>query len=273
MTGSGIYPYGAAAGIINNYESTGVWNQKQLIVNVNSRISSNFSLFGYYTLSYAYSDTDGVGSNPSDPYNLRLDYGPTTLNSRHRALIAGSIATPKKWGNLRFSPFISYWFRQPFDITTGKDLNGNTYFDNRPAFAPRVPARARRTNIKCTQLRQLPDSERSARFVDTDSAKLLRIGPAYFSVNLRMSRTWGFGGDRTSRLSAPVTAATRRWPRRRWVAGGGGSRGGGGGGCAGCVSGGGGGMLRRPRMRGGDSTNQRYNVTLSINARNYVQHA
>ncbi len=257
VPGSGLYPYGASAGIVNNYESTGMWNQKQLIVNVNSRISNNFSLFGYYTLSYAYSDTDGPGSNPSDPYNLGLDYGPSSLNSRHRALIAGSVATPKKWGNLRFSPFISYRSGMPFDITTGKDLNGDSYFDNRPSFAP-AGSSCTTENIRCTSYGNFLLSP-MANVPWVPIPRNYAVGPHNFSVNLRMSRTWGFGEVRNSAAGGTSDRGDRGGS-------GGGSRGGGGGGG---MRGGGGG----PSMRGGggsrgETTNQRYNVTVSINARN-----
>ena len=267
VAGSGIYPYGASGGIINNYESTGVWNQKQLIVNVNSRISNNFSLFGYYTLSYANSDTDGVGSNPSDPYNLAIDYGPSVLNSRHRALIAGSIATPKKWGNLRFSPFISYRSGLPFDITTGKDLNGDSYFDNRPTFAP-AGSSCLSTNIRCTTYGNFLLSP-AAGVPWIPIPRDYATGPHNFSVNLRMSRTWGFGEVRTSAPGGTSDRGDHGGGNGGPGGGGGGARGGGGGG--GMRGGGGGGGMRGgggPGGGRGENTNQRYNVTVSLNARN-----
>ena len=255
---SGVYPYGSAAGVINNYESTGMWNQKQLIVNVNSRISTNFSLSGYYTLNYAHSNTDGVGSNPSDPYNLALDYGRASGQSRHRGLIFGSIATPKKWGNLRFSPFVSFRSGTPFDITTGKDLNGDTYFDDRPMFAPSGSS-CTNPNVKCTNYGNFllsPVAGQSWVPIPRNYA----TGPANFSANLRLSRTWGFGEVRTS-AAGGVSSGGDHGP-----GGSGGSRGGGGGGMRG---GGGGGIRGGGSMRGGgDTTNQRYNLTLSLNARN-----
>ena len=41
VPGSGVYPYGSAAGGIYEYQSTGTYNQNQLITSVNSRVSSN----------------------------------------------------------------------------------------------------------------------------------------------------------------------------------------------------------------------------------------
>ena len=263
VRGSGVYPYGAAAGIIDNYESTGVSNQKQVSFNVNSRVSNNFSLFGYYVLGWAKSDTDGANSNPSDTYNLAIDYGRASFNTRQRGLIAGSIATPQKWGNLRFSPFISFRSGMPFDITTGKDLNGDSYFDDRPMFAPSGSS-CTDPNVKCTKYGNFLLSP----VAGTPWVPIPRnyvTGPANFSVNLRASRTWGFGEVRTS-------AAGGTSDRGGGGGGGGGGPRGGGGGGGGMRGGGGGGMRGGGgpggMFGGGGTTNQRYNLTLSINARN-----
>ena len=266
VNGSGIYPYGPSAGIINNYESTGIFKQKQLIINVNSRISNNFSLFGYYTLGWAKGDTDGPSSNPSDPYNLGLDYGRTAYDSRQRSLIGGQIATPKKWANLRFSPFISYRSGAPFDITTGKDLDGDSYYDDRPMFAP-AGSSCTAANIKCTKYGNFllaPIAGQPWVPIPRDYAD----GPSNFSVNLRLSRTWGFGEVRTSAAGGTSDRGGPGGPGGG-PGGGGGPRGGGGGGG---MRGGGGGGPRGGGMRGGDTTNQRYNLTLSIYARNLFNH-
>jgi hypothetical protein len=262
---SGIYPYGVNGGILNNYETTGVLNQRQLIVNVNSRVNNYFSLFGYYTLNYAHSDTDGAGSNPMNVYNLAQDYGRAMYDTRHRAFIGGSLATSKKLGSLRFSPFITMRSGTPFDITSGKDLNGDLAFDDRPAFAPAGSCPSTNSNIRCTAYGNfMLVAPAGTPLIPRNYA----TGPSNFTINLRMSRTWGFGEARTS-----AAGGSSRGGDHGGMGGfgggpggggpgGGGSRGSGGGGYHG--GGGGGGSMRG----GGDSTNQRYNLTLSINARN-----
>lgn len=254
VRGSGLYPYGAAAGILNNYESDGRMSQKQLVVNVNSRVNNYFSLFGYYTLNHAKSDTDGANSNPADPYNFSTDYGRAQYDIRHRAFIGGSIATSKKLGSLRFSPFVQLRSGMPYDITTGKDLNGDSFFDDRPAFAP-AGTSCTAPGVRCTPignflLNPTPGSPTIPRNYAT--------GPANFTVNLRLSRTWGFGEERTSAAGGFSSGGGDH--------GGGGMRGGGGGGGmrGGGMRGGGGGR------DGGGTTNRRYNLTLSLNARNVL---
>jgi hypothetical protein len=77
-------------------------------------------------------------------------------------------------------------------------------------------------------------------------------GPGYLGLNLRVSKTWGFG---TTKFSGPSGGA-------RAGGGGGGGRGGGGGGFGGGPRGG------PPN----ESTQHRYNLTLSLNARNILNH-
>jgi hypothetical protein len=254
LANSGLYPYGAADGIINNYESDGFMTQKQLIFNVNSRVNNYFSLFGYYTLNWAKSDTDGASSNPANPYNFAEDYGRAQYDTRNRTVIGGSLATPKKFGNLRFSPFISYRSGSPFDITVGRDLNGDSMFDDRPAFAP-SGASCTASNIKCTKYGNFLVSPIAGQaFVPIP--RNYGTGPSQFSVNLRMSRTWGFGEPRTSAAGGFSSGGDH----------GGGMRGGGGPGGGGMH--GSGGMRGGGSRGGGDSTGLRYNLTLSLSARN-----
>jgi hypothetical protein len=257
IANSGLYPYGAAAGILNNYESDGFLNQKQLIFNVNSRVNTYFSMFGYYTLNWAKSDTDGASSNPANPYNFVEDYGRAQYDTRNRAVIGGSIATSKKWANLRFSPFISVRSGSPFDITAGRDLNGDSMFDDRPAFAP-SGASCTSVNIKCTKYGNFLVSPIAGQsFVPIP--RNYGNGPGNFSVNLRMSRTWGFGEARTSAAGGFSSGGGDH---------GGGMRGGGGPSGGGGMRGGGGGPRGGGSRGGGESTNQRYNLTLSLSARN-----
>ena len=95
-------------------------------------------------------------------------------------------------------------------------------------------------------------------------------GPGSVSINLRMSRTWGFGPTKSG--YRPDASSDGRDHGDRGSRGGGGDRGGrggpgGGGGMR--MSSGGGGM---GSMFGGGSTEHRYNVTLSVSARNIFNH-
>jgi len=54
----------------------GLYNQNQLIANVNARLNAGFSLFGFYVLNHAMSNTDGIVTFPANPYNFQGEYGP-----------------------------------------------------------------------------------------------------------------------------------------------------------------------------------------------------
>src|SRR5436853_6772816 len=82
--------------------SAGLYNQNQLMFNVTSRVSSNASLFGFYILNRARSNTDGIGTFPANPYNFQGEYGPASTDIQHRVNFGGSINM--KW-HVKVSPY------------------------------------------------------------------------------------------------------------------------------------------------------------------------
>ncbi|PYS11402.1 MAG: hypothetical protein DMG15_17870 [Acidobacteria bacterium] len=131
VPGSGVYPLGPV-GALFLMESSGLYNQHQLIVNVNSRANKYVSLTGTYSLNHAMSNTDGIGTFPGNPYSMVGEYGPASTDIRHRMTLGGSINT--KW-NITFSPLINIGSGAPFDITAGRDIYGTTLFNGRPGIA------------------------------------------------------------------------------------------------------------------------------------------
>jgi hypothetical protein len=129
------------AGNIFQYESTGRFNQQQLIVSLNNRFSQLFSISANYVLNRAKSDTDGLNTFPANQYDLSGEYGRSSQDVRHRLTFFGSInALP--WG-IRLSPFVIINSGRPFNITLGRDINGDTLFTERPA----MPMRKQRRRI------------------------------------------------------------------------------------------------------------------------------
>jgi len=252
ITGTGQFPFGVNSGNIYNYESDGTLNQNQVIVNLNSRVNSNISIFTYYVLNHAKSDSDGVGTFPADPYNLSQEYGRSSLDVRHRFVLGGSVATRY---NIRLSPFVIANTGRPFNITTGTDNNGDLQYTDRPGFASASDCGTNNLNVKCTafgdfNLSPVP----GARVIPRNYGD----GPGSFTVNLRLSKTWGFGESTRGRGSADGGGGPG--------GGGPGGRGGGRGGPGGFGGAGMGGMF------GGGGTDKRFNLTLSVNARNLLNH-
>lgn len=178
---SGVRPYGNQN--IYNYESSGVLNQTQWFTNVNSRINARISIFSFYVLGYAKSNTDGVTTFPASQYDMRTEYGRSSLDVRHRFVFGGSFSGPFA---LRLSPFITAHSGAPFNITIGRDLYGQTVYTERPAFATDFS----KPGVVSTPFGNFdPNPEPGEEIIPRNYGE----GPANVAVNLRMSRTWGFG--------------------------------------------------------------------------------
>ncbi len=237
-------------GNIYRFESSGVYKQHQLVVNLNNRFSRQFTIFGNYTLNFAKSNTDFAGNFPINQYDLSNEFGNALQDQRHRLFLGGSVnALP--WG-IRLNPVVVVNSGRPFNITIGRDLNGDTLFTERPAFATDLSrASVRRTAFGDFDLDPQPGSV----IIPRNYGR----GPAFYSVNLRTSKTFGFG--ESTRAAAGGAGGGRRGGGGG--GGGGGRRGGGGGGGGGRRGGGGGGG-----GEGGEGSESRYNLTLSLNVQN-----
>jgi hypothetical protein len=256
---------------VYQYQSEGVFRQNQLIANVRVSAGKRLSLFGFYTLNYANSNVSagsggggffGTGTTSSasflsDQNDPMADYGRAAFDIRHRAFIGGNISLPHAFS---LSPFIIINSGQPYNITTGTDLNGDSIFNDRPALA---------STAACPTYTPVPNSTDICTPLGTFNTvpagqAILPInygtGSGNATFNLRLSKTIGFGAE------AKGTSGGRDGGP------GGGSRGGGlpAGGLGGRgLSGAGGG---NPFGFGG-TTNRRYNLTFSISARNLLNSA
>ena len=248
--GTGVRPFGGT-NEINLFESSGILKQNQLMINVRNQASRKISLFGGYFLNFAKSNTDGAGSFPANQYDVSGEYGRAAIDSRQRMILGGSVTT--KW-DIRFSPFIIANTGRPFNIYMSRDLYGNTILNTaRPAFAANTTA----PGVIVNQYGAFDPNPKPG---ETIIPRNYGEGPSYFSVNLRMSKTFGFGAERGGgRPAAGGDGGPMGAPGGGFGGGGGGPRGGG-------AHGGGGG-----HGGGGEgSTNHRYNMTLSVNARNLL---
>lgn len=247
----GSRPYGNVGNIFE-YESSGLMRQNQLMFGFNARPNRKISLFGNFMVQDAKSDTDGVGTMPAYTYNLSSEYGPSSFNIKRRLFIGGST---NLWRGITANPFIIYTSGRPFNIVTGRDTNGDTVFNERPSFATAGTPGAVVTPYGIFNPNPGPN--------DTIIPRNYGIGPNMFSVNMRLSRTWGFGKRGESGMGPGE--------------GGFGGPGGGGRGPGGPPMGGGMGPMGGGRMGGGGggrggfgggSTDKRFNLTLSVSARN-----
>ena len=185
-------------GNIYVYESNGRFLQQQILANVNARISRHYNLFGNYSWSNARSDTDGAMTFPSDPFGaLKTEYSRAGFDVRHRAMIGGSITVPF---GLLFNPFVVMHSGAPFDVVIGEDLNGDSIFNDRPAWATDLS----RPSVVQTRWGNLDTRPIAGQIT---IPRNLGDSPGMAALNLRLSKAFGFGeptGDaRESGQGAP----------------------------------------------------------------------
>ena len=220
---------------IYQYTTEGIFRQNQLIVSSNVRAGTRLTLFGYYTLNSVHGNTSG--GFPSNQYNIDQDYGRSAYDVRHRVFFGGSISGPY---GFRLSPFLIATSGSPYNVSVGQDLNGDSLNNDRPSFSGTCSV----PTITCFNKNPEPGDPRVPINYLT--------GPPQFVLNLRLSKTFGFGKEAAGNVSGPP---------------GGGGHGGG--------PRGGGGFGRGPgagmgAIFGPGNTNHRYNLTFSVNARNVL---
>ncbi len=207
-----------------------------------------FSIFSFYTYNNAKGDSSGVGSLPSVAGNPGFDYGRTEFDIHNRFILLGSFTAPCKFS---FAPFISANSGTPYNITTGRDLTGNNQFNARPTFA----ASCSQANVISTPYGCLdPDPATSPTGASEKIVPYnLGTGPANVSLNLRVSKVFGFGPELEGR-----------------------GRGGGGGGRGGMRGGGLGGRGLSGNQGGPGrmdvTTSRKYNVAFMVFAQNLLNH-
>ncbi len=238
---SGVLPY-PHSGPVFLMTSSGIYEQNQFIANINARVSRSVSLFSFYSLNKAKSDTDGLGTFPANPWDYSGEYGPASTDVRHRATVGGSIGA--KW-NVRLSPFIIVQSGAPFNITAGSDLYGTSLFNGRPGIA----TDRTKPGLAQTQYGLLDPNPGPG---ETLLGRNFGRAPAQITVNLRITKAIGFGplkGGATaaSKSPAPATAdpaGTGGAPAPRTIR----------------------------NLLGSSASERRYNVILGLSGRNLLNH-
>ncbi|MDT5120718.1 MAG: hypothetical protein QOC96_200 [Acidobacteriota bacterium] len=245
-----VRPNAAFANIFQ-WESSGVVNMTQLNIGIRNQLSKSLSIFANYVTGTVKGNTDcffgfQVNCSPSNSYNLNADYGRLSFFPRHSFFLGGTLGIPKL--KIALNPFIIARTGNFFNITTGIDSNGDRLFLDRPAFATSAtrPQDLRVTRYGSFDINPQPGEQ----IIPRNYAE----GPGFFSVNLGVSRTIGFG-------EMPGATAPAGAPQ-------GGRRGAGGvnvGPRGGDKQHGGGATAVGP---GGAGAEKRYNLTFSVNFQN-----
>ena len=230
---SNIRTGGASPETPNTYQYTseGIFRQNQLITNFRVNAGAKLSLFGFYTLNYANSDlgsgssntatgvagfssggslsTPSFISNQSDPM---ADYGRAAFDVRHRVLLGGTIGLPRAF---RLNPFMVVSSGQPYNVTVGQDLNGDSIFNDRPGLVSTATCGtvAKVAGNLCTPVGTFNPGALLAG--QTIVPINYGTGPTLFTLNLRLSKTMGFGKEQGG-PSAAGGGGAAGWGRPGW---------------------------------------------------------
>jgi hypothetical protein len=279
-------------GNIYSLESTANSRYNAFMFRVDRRFGRNFSLFVNYNLSWTNSDADGPQSLPANSYDLHAEWGPALTDRRNFLNVVGRLSLPHGFS---LTPFLLASSGGPFNIMTGLDDNFDTVINDRPAginrnsdlpasLYPLIPNRC----ISGCGPGQTPVLLRD--FLETNYPNGVHaVGPGSFNVNLSVSKTFGFGrggGRLAQNAGGQGDAAQGEGGDQpagspgpggngggssggRGGAGGFGGRGGGG---FGGGRGGGGGFGGRGGRNNSSSEASRYNIQLSTQITNLLNH-
>ncbi len=206
---SGSRPLGTDENIYQ-YESEGEAVRDRLTVNANVHTKA-LGLYGYYMLNHSLADTSGAGNFPSNQYDLRQDWGRASNDIRSRLFLGGYM---KLWKGFGANPFLVYQSSTPFDFVVGQDLNGDTQFNDRPAFATDL-TRASVVHTPWGAFDTQPIAGQTIIPVNYGN------GPGTFMLNMRITKDFNFGPPVPPETPAPaakgaaVTAPKKKAPIER----------------------------------------------------------
>ena len=112
-----------------------------LSVNLNYlRPPRRLFLAANYMLSRSVNDADSAFGLPADSHDLAAERGPATGSARHRFMTLANVQLPKRF---RLGTSLRLQSALPYNITTGRDDNGDTISNDRPAGVGRNTGRGR----------------------------------------------------------------------------------------------------------------------------------
>jgi hypothetical protein len=130
VPGSGVRPFGGTQNIYE-FDSNGIQKTHVVFFNTRLNVSKRITAFLSYSIIHSKEDAVNATTFASNSYKLSQDYGrapqPTQL-----LFTGASVQLPFGIGS---NLFISTQGGTPFNITTGTDLNGDSIYNDRPAFA------------------------------------------------------------------------------------------------------------------------------------------
>jgi hypothetical protein len=192
---SGVRPLGNSAGNILEYLSSGRSRSDSINVGVNGTIHK-VSFWTNYSLNKTRSGDNGTSGSSFDPYDFSQEWGRASFDIRHWFYASANYQTRSGFS---VNTFVIANSGVPFNITTGHDTNGDTFFTERPAFATDL----NKPGVIVTSLGAFdPNPVPGQRIIPKNFGQ----GPAFLSVNFGLAKVFKFG--RAIQPKTPPAAAT-----------------------------------------------------------------
>jgi hypothetical protein len=180
---SGVRPLGNSAGNILEYQANGYNRYQQLSFNASGTLFKKIGFWASYNLGKTKSIDGGSSGSPLDAYDFSNEWSRGNYDVRHRFYTGLNWQNKKGWS---LNSFIVGSTGSPFNITTGKDTNGDNAFSERPAFAIDLT----KPGVIVTPYGALdPNPVAGQKIIPRNFGQ----GPAFFSVSAGGSKTWKFG--------------------------------------------------------------------------------
>ena len=188
---SGVRPLGQSAGNILEYQSNGRAIYDSFGVSLNST-GKKLNAWISYSFNKNRSTDNGTSGSAFDPYDFQNEWGRAQFDTRHFFYANAGYQLPHGFS---LNTFIVANSGNPFNITTGRDTNGDTFFTERPAFATDLS----KPGVIVTPLGAFdPNPGPNQQIIPRNFGQ----GPSFFSVNLGAVKSIKFG-----RAIPPKTAA------------------------------------------------------------------
>ncbi|HEY4010670.1 MAG TPA: TonB-dependent receptor [Acidobacteriaceae bacterium] len=203
---SGMRPFG---GIGNIYQETaeGTGHAQMFTSNVTLMPKRGVMVYAFYIAQRNHSDANGTSWFTSNSYNIRQDYGRDDSNIAQEGFFGGAFNLPY---GVAVQPFIALRSGRPFNITTGSDLNGDTIYNDRPAFATDLSRPSVvRTAYGNFDANPLP----SQQIIPYNYGN----GPGLFWVDLQTSRDFRVGPRAAMSAASQPGAGPPAKPERPWT--------------------------------------------------------
>jgi hypothetical protein len=195
LAGTGVRPLGQSEGNILQYQSTGRSKFDQLSVNLQGTIKK-INFWSGYNLTDAKNTDGGTSGSPFDPYDFSREFARNAFVAKHFFYGGGYYQTKSGFS---INMFMIANSGTPFNITTGRDTNGDTFFSERPAFATDLT----KPGVIVTPLGAFDPNPVPGQ---TIIPRNFGNGPHFASVNVGLEKVFKFGRAIPPPKAAPASA-------------------------------------------------------------------